>query len=99
MSKPQSILPALHIVMLMSAPLSCGRDKEPACEDRTNQRCPNPSVYDCDTCGQSWACGLFNGGGTSPVWGRTDWPCECIDENGYVLTYDSADTSVSLECI
>ncbi len=99
MSKPQSILPALYIVALTSAPLSCGRDKEPACEDRTEQSCPERYRYECDTCGQGWACGYFREDGTGPVWGRTDWPCHCIGEDGKIRYYDSTDTSTNRECI
>lgn len=38
----------------------------------------------CDSCQVAWSGTLLTSSDTFPVWGRTGWPCDCIDEDGYL---------------
>lgn len=95
-SKPLfRLLVSLSLLLLAACK---GGDKS-ECEDRTDVLCEERYRYECDACGQVWGCGYFRDDGVGPVWGRSDWPCECISEDGTVRYYDTADTSTEFYCV
>lgn len=90
--------PVRCVVACFLAWSGCGDRDESACVDLTDHDCPIWGTYQCDECGQGWACGYYRDDGTGPVLGRTSWPCECIGEDGQIQYYDSADSTTNSDC-
>ena len=79
-------------------PIGCADGKD-SCPDRSDMPCEKADYYDCDDCGQGWYCDYNQVAETNPTWGKTDWSCECINDDGTLNErFETGDTSAPREC-
>lgn len=77
---------SVFVAAMWGLMVGCTPEPEPpTCESIEGKACSEDdhAKFQCDDCEQAWFCQETSAEGAPPLeWTASDWPCDCIDEDG-----------------